>query len=92
MPCGKLYKLLLLRLMCKGKRIGHPIRGSVIGSHATVAANCVVEDSVIRDSILDEGAVVQRVSASQSLIGRNAKVNGRFRMFNVGEASEVGFE
>ena len=73
----------------------HPsahIRRSVIGPYATVAANCVVEDSVIRDSILDEGAVAQGISATQSLIGRNAKVNGRFRTFNVGEASEIGFE
>ncbi len=73
----------------------HPsahIRRSVIGPYATVAANCVVEDSVIRDSILDEGAIAQGVSATQSLIGRNAKVNGRFRTFNVGEASEIGFE
>jgi glucose-1-phosphate thymidylyltransferase len=73
----------------------HPsarIRRSVIGPYATVAANCLVEDSVIRDSILDEGAVAQGISAAQSLIGRNAKVVGRFRTFNVGEASEIGFE
>jgi glucose-1-phosphate thymidylyltransferase len=73
----------------------HPsaqILHSVIGPYATVAANCVVEDSVIRDSILDEGATAHGVSATQSLIGRNAKVIGRFRTFNVGEASEVGFE
>jgi glucose-1-phosphate thymidylyltransferase len=73
----------------------HPtaqIKRSVIGPHATVAAHCQVEDSIIRDSILDEGAVVDSVSLSQSLIGRTAKVTGRFRTFNVGEASEVGFE
>lgn len=73
----------------------HPtahIQRSVIGPHATVAANCRVEDSIVRDSILDEGAVVDSVFLSQSLIGRTAKVSGRFRTFNVGEASEVGFE
>jgi hypothetical protein len=26
------------------------------------------------------------------MIGRTARVSGRFRSFNVGEASEVGFE
>jgi glucose-1-phosphate thymidylyltransferase len=73
----------------------HPtaqIKRSVIGPHATIAAHCRVEDSIIRDSILDEGAVADSVILAQSLIGRNAKVNGRFRTFNVGEASEVGFE
>jgi glucose-1-phosphate thymidylyltransferase len=73
----------------------HPtarIKRSVIGPHATVAANCQVEDSVIRDSIVDEESAVQRAMLSGSLIGRSAKVGGRFRAFNVGEASEVGFE
>jgi glucose-1-phosphate thymidylyltransferase len=73
----------------------HPsarIARSVIGPHATIAAGCVVEDSVVRDSILDEGAHVQAAILSGSLIGRDARVTGRFRAFNVGEASEVGFE
>ena len=73
----------------------HPaakIARSVIGPHATIAADCTIEDSIIRDSIVDEGAVVNGAMLTQSLIGRDAKVGGRFRSFNVGEASEVGFE
>ena len=73
----------------------HPsarIRNSIIGPHTTVAANCQVDNSIIRDSILDEGAIVVDGLLSSSLIGRSAKVAGRFRAFNVGEASEVGFE
>ena len=65
---------------------------SVIGPHATLAAGCRVEDSIVRDSIVDEGARVKDAMLTQSLIGRDAKVGGRFRAFNVGEASEVGFE
>jgi glucose-1-phosphate thymidylyltransferase len=73
----------------------HPsatVRHSIIGPHTTLGANCVVENSIIRDSILDEGAMVEDALLSQSLIGRTARVSGRFRSFNVGEASEVGFE
>ena len=73
----------------------HPtavIKASIIGPHATVAANCRVENSIIRDSIVDEEAIVQDALLGESLIGRSARVTGRFRAFNVGEASEVGFE
>jgi len=73
----------------------HPtahISNSIIGPHVTVAANCHIEYSIIRDSIVDEESVVQDALLSGSLIGRSAKVTGRFRAFNVGEASEVGFE
>jgi len=65
---------------------------SVIGPHATLGADCHIEDSIIRDSIVDEGARVQSAMLAGSLVGREAKVGGRFRAFNVGEASEVGFE
>ena len=64
----------------------------VIGPHATIGAGCRIDDSIIRDSVVDEGAVVQNGLLAQSLIGREAKVGGRFRAFSVGEASEVGFE
>ncbi len=73
----------------------HPtavIRASILGPHATVAAHCRIENSIIRDSIVDEESVVQGALLAGSLIGRSAKVMGRFRAFNVGEASEVGFE
>jgi glucose-1-phosphate thymidylyltransferase len=73
----------------------HPtatIINSIIGPHATVAAGCHIEHSIIRDSIVDEESVVQDALLSGSLIGRSARVAGRFRAFNVGEASEVGFE
>ncbi|MCC6192417.1 MAG: NTP transferase domain-containing protein [Anaerolineales bacterium] len=73
----------------------HPtahIVASVIGPYTTVAAHCWVEDSIIRDSIVDEESVVQGALLAGSLIGRSARVGGRFRAFNVGEASEVGFE
>src|SRR6185295_9187050 len=63
----------------------HPtahIKHSVIGPHATIGANCKIESSIIRDSIVDEEAVVQDAMLSGSLIGRSAKVGGRFRAYN----------
>lgn len=65
---------------------------SVIGPHVTIAAGCRVESSIIRDSIIDEGAQITNGILAQSLIGKDARVGGRFRVFNVGDSSEVGFE
>jgi glucose-1-phosphate thymidylyltransferase len=73
----------------------HPaarIARSVIGPHTTIGAGCQVEDSIIQDSIIDEGATVLSALLRQSLIGKDARLSGRFRTFNIGEASEVGFE
>ncbi|MBI3360447.1 MAG: nucleotidyltransferase [Chloroflexi bacterium] len=68
------------------------ITHSVIGPHVTIAAGCKVEDSIVRDSIIDEGAQIKNGILAQSLIGKDARVGGRFRVFNVGDSSEVGFE
>ena len=63
---------------------------SVIGPHVTVAANCEVSGSIIRDSILDEGATVKNTMLDQSLVGRNARVEDRPRSVNVGDSSAIG--
>ncbi len=72
----------------------HPtarIMHSVIGPHATIGAGCKTENTIIRDSILDEGAEVNDALLTGSMIGKDARLSGRFRTFNIGEASEVGF-
>jgi glucose-1-phosphate thymidylyltransferase len=72
----------------------HPsaqISQSVIGPNVTVAANCIISNSFLRDTIVDEGAVCRDTLMEQSLIGRHARVEGRFRMVNVGDSSAMGF-
>jgi glucose-1-phosphate thymidylyltransferase len=65
---------------------------SIIGPHVTLAAGCHVENSIVRDSIIDEGAQLTGTVLTGSLVGKEARVSGRFRVFNVGDSSEVGFE
>lgn len=67
------------------------ISRSVIGPHVTIAANAVIEDCLVRDSIIDEGAFCKDTLLVQSLVGRNARVEGRFRSVNVGDSSVLGF-
>jgi glucose-1-phosphate thymidylyltransferase len=64
---------------------------SIIGPYTTVAANCHVEDSIVRDSILDIGAQVKNSVLAASLIGQSASVIGRFRTINVGDQSSIDF-
>ena len=70
----------------------HPsadIRSSVIGPYASIGANCVVKNSVIRDSILENQAHTEDIVLDCSLIGQNASVLGHPRSFNVGDDSEI---
>ena len=65
------------------------IRESVIGPFATIAARTVIEGSVIRNSIVNEGARVTHMLLDASLIGEDAIVKGAYRRLNVGDSSEI---
>jgi glucose-1-phosphate thymidylyltransferase len=73
----------------------HPsakIQNSVIGPNASIGEDCRIENSVVRDSIVEAGAEVIDHVLANSLIGRDAVLHGRPRRFNVGDNSVVGFD
>jgi glucose-1-phosphate thymidylyltransferase len=67
------------------------ITNSVIGPYATVADGAVVEDSIVRNSIVGERARVQNALLEDSIVGNNATVRGTYKRFNVGDSSEIEF-
>jgi glucose-1-phosphate thymidylyltransferase len=70
----------------------HPsakVDASVIGPHVSVGAECVVQGSVIRNTILDEGAAVTDVVLNGSFIGRQAQVEGSAASVNIGDTSSI---
>lgn len=72
----------------------HPsavIDSSIIGPYVSIAEKCHVSNSIVRDSIIDEGAGIENTMLDQSLIGKKALVRGRYRKLNVGDSSEVDF-
>jgi glucose-1-phosphate thymidylyltransferase len=62
---------------------------SVIGPNVSLAAGCRVTDSIIRDSIVDEKAEIDRMVISESLVGCQARLAGKFGSFLIGDSSEI---
>jgi glucose-1-phosphate thymidylyltransferase len=70
----------------------HPsanIADSVIGPHASIGAECTVQGSIVRNSILEDGAHVTDVILENSLIGRNTQIQRRPMMVNAGDHTEL---
>jgi len=69
------------------------ISNSKIGPHASIGANCKIENSTISESIIEPGCEIQDAALNRSLVGRQAKVKGRgdeqVIQLNVGDNSEV---
>lgn len=70
----------------------HPsakVFNSILGPHVSLGANCRVESSVIRDSILEDGSQATDIILERSLLGRHAQVCRRAGEINAGDHSIV---
>jgi len=61
------------------------ISGSVIGPYASIHAGAVINDSIVRNSIIDEGAEITGMNLDGALVGQQAHVQGRPQQLFVGE-------
>ncbi|HET9251473.1 MAG TPA: sugar phosphate nucleotidyltransferase [Candidatus Eisenbacteria bacterium] len=62
---------------------------SVIGPHASIGPGARVRRSVIQNSIINQGAVVEGILLDRSVVGENASVRGAAPRINIGDSSEV---
>jgi glucose-1-phosphate thymidylyltransferase len=72
----------------------HPtvkIKNSIIGPYVTIAAKCEIEDSILRNSIVDEQTYIKDVMLQESLVGRNVDLIGRYRQLNLGDSAQISF-
>ena len=70
----------------------HPsatVENCVIGPHASIGANCVIQSCIIRDSIIDDASKVENVIMEHSLIGREAHIQRQAGVMNVGDQTEL---
>lgn len=66
------------------------IESSVIGPHASIGAGATIRHSLVRDSIIEDGATVHDALLDGSIVGRRARVSGLARRLNIGDDAVVG--
>ena len=67
------------------------IERSVIGPHVAIGKGAVIRDSVVSDSIIEEGSQLNGVNLRHALVGRFTRINGpaAFSGLNLGDYSEI---
>ncbi len=63
------------------------ITSSVIGPYVSIAANCTIENSIIRNSIVEEDTHVERFILEDSILGRQVQLQGQAIRVNLGDNS-----
>lgn len=65
------------------------VESSVVGPYVSIAAGAQVRNSIVKDSIINDGAQIESVIMARSLIGNNANVDGISHELNVGDSSDI---
>ena len=65
------------------------IRHSVIGPNVTVAAGCTIENAIIENSIVDEGATLVDTILEGSIVGPHVSVRGCRQRLDIGDTSAI---
>jgi len=65
------------------------VQDSVIGPYASIGPRARVRRSVVKNSIVNEGAVVEDALLDRSVVGESAIVRGTYQRLNRGDSSEV---
>ncbi len=61
----------------------------IVGPYVSIASGCTVENSLVKDSVVDRNAVVKSCLLDGSIIGSGAVVEGGFNKLNISDSSEV---
>lgn len=65
------------------------IENSIIGPNVSIAENAVISNSIITNSIVNEGALVQRMILDETIIGIGAVMKGRDLLLESGPFSRL---
>jgi len=68
------------------------IKNSIIGPYVSIEDNCVIEDSKITHSIIQEGAIVKKVNITNSIIGKHSQYNSKSKSVIIGPYSNLNIE
>lgn len=61
----------------------------IIGENVTVGKNCIIRNSIIKNSIIDDYATITNSLLANTLVGEHSVVTGKMKELNIGDYSET---
>jgi len=68
---------------------GATVRGCILGPNVSVAAGCFIEESIIKDSIINADSQVHDIVLQGSILGDAVRLVGSPRRMNIGDHSLI---
>lgn len=67
------------------------ITNSIIGPHATIGDNAVIDSAIVRNSIIGNYASLREVVLQDSVVGNDTAITGIRQSLNIGDNTEIDF-
>jgi glucose-1-phosphate thymidylyltransferase len=67
------------------------ISNSVIGPYATIDNESIIDDCILKNSIIGSHVQISKALLENSIIGSNVVIRGMFKRLNSGDSSEIEF-
>jgi glucose-1-phosphate thymidylyltransferase len=67
------------------------VTNSVIGPYVSVGDGVAISDSIVKNSIVADNAEIRSSILTDSLLGSNSIIKGRYRRLNSGDSTEIDF-
>lgn len=67
------------------------ISNSIIGPHATIGDNAVIDSAIVRNSIIGNYASLKEVVLQNSVVGNDTAITGMRQSLNIGDNTEIDF-
>ncbi|MDO8727357.1 MAG: nucleotidyltransferase family protein [Candidatus Methanoperedens sp.] len=88
-PVFKLKDSVIIQPVAIGENV--TIINSVIGPHASIAEDSIIESSIISDSVIGSRSHISKVNLQSSIVGDEASVHGKHNSLNIGDLSSIEF-
>jgi len=65
------------------------LKNATVGPNVSLGDNCLVEDSLVVDSLIQTNTVIKNASLKEAMIGNNAYFDGQFESVSLGDYSVI---
>ncbi|WP_430467077.1 sugar phosphate nucleotidyltransferase [Winogradskyella ouciana] len=66
---------------------GTVLRNTTIGPYVSIGKDCVIEDSSVKNSLIQNQTSIKNANLEEAMIGNHVKYNGKFTKISIGDYS-----
>jgi glucose-1-phosphate thymidylyltransferase len=68
---------------------GTVLRNTTVGPHVSIGKDCVIEDSSVKNSLIQNRTTIKIANLDEAMIGNHVRYNGKFTKISIGDYTQM---